>query len=88
MIMFSSNVKERKAIILTTVLVLISGHLLMTCLLQVLRLLVIKIYVRYETSFYDAYFNGTSAAAPVVTGVVAQFLQDSPVHLLKMLETG
>ena len=35
-------------------------------------------YVRYGTSFYDAFFYGTSAAAPVVTGVVAQFLQRFP----------
>jgi hypothetical protein len=35
-------------------------------------------YVRYGTSFYDAYFNGTSAAAPVVAGVVACFLQRFP----------
>ena len=35
-------------------------------------------YLRYGTSFYDAYFNGTSAAAPVVTGVVACFLQRYP----------
>lgn len=35
-------------------------------------------YVRYGTSFYDAYFNGTSAASPVVAGVVACFLQRFP----------
>jgi len=35
-------------------------------------------YVRYNSSFYDAYFNGTSAASPVVAGVVACFLQRFP----------
>ena len=36
-------------------------------------------YERYDDSrFYDAYFNGTSAAAPVVTGIVALYLQVRP----------
>jgi len=29
-------------------------------------------------SFYDVYFNGTSAAAPIVTGVIALYLQTKP----------
>ena len=41
MIMYSSDLRKEKQIILTTVLVLTSGHLLMTSLLQVHRLLVI-----------------------------------------------
>ena len=36
-------------------------------------------YERYDDSrFYDAYFNGTSAAAPVVTGIIALYLQVRP----------
>ena len=36
-------------------------------------------YQRYDNSgFYDCYFNGTSAAAPVVTGVIALYLQSNP----------
>lgn len=36
-------------------------------------------YQRYDDSrFYDCYFNGTSAAAPVVTGVIALYLQSNP----------
>ena len=35
-------------------------------------------FAEYGYNHYDAYFNGTSAAAPVVTGVVACFLQRYP----------
>ncbi len=35
-------------------------------------------YARYNSEFVDRYFNGTSAAAPVVTGVVALFLESKP----------
>ena len=35
-------------------------------------------YARYNSDFVDRYFNGTSAAAPVVTGAVALFLQSKP----------
>jgi hypothetical protein len=36
-------------------------------------------YQRYDdTRFYDCYFNGTSAAAPVVAGLVAVYLQTNP----------
>ncbi len=35
-------------------------------------------YRRYNSDFVDMYFNGTSAAAPVVTGVVALFLESKP----------
>jgi len=36
-------------------------------------------YQRYDDNrFYDHYFNGTSAAAPVVTGLVALYLQTKP----------
>ena len=36
-------------------------------------------FVRYDDDrFYDASFNGTSAAAPVVTGVIALYLQANP----------
>lgn len=36
-------------------------------------------YQRYDDSrFYDTYFNGTSAAAPVVTGILAQYLESNP----------
>ena len=35
-------------------------------------------YARYNSEFVDRYFNGTSAAAPVVTGVVALFLESNP----------
>ena len=31
-----------------------------------------------NASFYDCYFNGTSAAAPIVTGVIALYLQTKP----------
>ena len=31
-----------------------------------------------DSRFYDVYFNGTSAAAPIVTGVVALYLQTNP----------
>jgi hypothetical protein len=35
-------------------------------------------YQRYDDSrFYDCYFNGTSAAAPVTTGVIALYLQSN-----------
>ena len=35
-------------------------------------------YSRYNSNFVDMFFNGTSAAAPVVTGAVALFLQSKP----------
>lgn len=36
-------------------------------------------YPRYDDSqFYDCYFNGTSAAAPVITGLVALYLENNP----------
>ena len=35
-------------------------------------------YSRYNSDFVDRYFNGTSAAAPVVTGLVALFLESKP----------
>ena len=36
-------------------------------------------YVRYDdTRFYDTRFSGTSAAAPVTTGVLALYLQSNP----------
>ena len=36
-----------------------------------------------DTRFYDKYFNGTSAAAPVVTGVIALYLQTNPTATSK-----
>ena len=35
-------------------------------------------YDRYNSDFVDMFFNGTSAAAPVVTGLIALFLQSKP----------
>ena len=36
-------------------------------------------YRRYDNnSFFDCYFNGTSAAAPIVTGVIALYLEVNP----------
>ncbi len=35
-------------------------------------------YARYNSNFVDRYFNGTSAAAPVVCGLVALFLESNP----------
>ena len=36
-------------------------------------------YRRYDDSrFYDCFFNGTSAAAPVITGLVALYLENNP----------
>ena len=35
-------------------------------------------YARYNSNFVDRYFNGTSAASPVVCGLVALFLESNP----------
>ena len=39
-----------------------------------------------DTRFYDKYFNGTSAAAPVVTGVIALYLQINPTATSKQVK--
>ena len=35
-------------------------------------------YSRYNSNFVDMYFNGTSAASPVVAGSIALFLESKP----------
>lgn len=45
-------------------------------------------YQRYDDSrFYDAYFNGTSAAAPVATGLIALYLETNPKATSKDVKT-
>lgn len=45
-------------------------------------------YQRYDNSgFYDCNFNGTSAAAPVVTGLIALYLQTNPKASAKDVKT-
>ena len=39
-----------------------------------------------DNRFYDKYFNGTSAAAPVVTGVIALYLQINPTATSKQVK--
>lgn len=44
-------------------------------------------YQRYDDDrFYDCYFNGTSAAAPVVTGLIALYLQTNPTATSKQVK--
>ena len=45
-------------------------------------------YERYDDSrFYDNYFNGTSAAAPVASGLLALYLQTSPTASSREVKT-
>ena len=45
-------------------------------------------YPRYDLSnFYDALFNGTSAAAPVCTGLIALYLQANPKATAREVKT-
>jgi len=46
-----------------------------------------NVFAEYGANFYDAYFNGTSAAAPVVAGLVACYMQRFPTADARQVKT-
>ena len=46
-----------------------------------------NVFAEYGANFYDAYFNGTSAAAPVVAGLVACYMQRFPAADARQVKT-
>jgi hypothetical protein len=46
-----------------------------------------NVFAEFGANFYDAYFNGTSAAAPVVAGLVACYMQRFPTADARQVKT-